>query len=320
MGLTPLFKLIANDKDVTDDLTKVMESISFHDENGIKADKLAITVSKSLDGYFKRPKYKDELKLYLYYQKEKKEFYSGLFIVQNTTAYNDGSLTINATATNFNKNLKVYKSRSFKAKSIKKIVGQIASENNLKVKCDYDHISFPYIAQTNESDISFLLRLSKDYHAVYGIKNNTIIFLRQDEKSILKTVTIDANKCVGNTPIIKNSNKTYYKSVTLKYQDTKQNKIKTIKVGSGEPTYNMQDTFIDNDKDNANLKFKAKAKLQELNKGIKSGSFKIGGFGIYARSKLKFLNINSEDNVTYHIDKIVHTLDDNGWNMNVEFS
>jgi len=170
------------------------------------------------------------------------------------------------------------------------------------------------MTQSNESDISFLGRIAKEYHAVYSIKNNTIIFLRQDEKNSLKTVIIDANEC--DTLTIKNSNKTYYKSVTLKYQDTKKNKIETIKIGDEEPVYNIQDTFIDN----SNLEYKAKAKLQSLNKGVKTGSFKIYGFGIYARSKLKFLNIKKEDDITYHIDKITHTLDENGWSMSVEFS
>ena len=312
MGLTPKFRLIANDTDVTEHLIKNLKSISFHDEDGIKADKLDITVF----GDFKRPKYKDELKLYLGYEEENKEFYCGLFIVQNTTAYNDGTLSISATATDFNASLKVLKNTSYEAMSVKEIVEQIAAAHDLKSKCDFDDIYFPYIAQTNESDISFLLRIAKEFHAVYSIKNNTIIFLRQDEKSILPTVTIDANECSGNTPIIKNSNKTYYKSVSLKYQDTKANEIKTIQVGTEEPIYNIQDTFIDS----ANLESKVKAKLQKLNKGIKSGSFKIYGFGIYARSKLKFLNIKKEDDITYHIDKIVHTLDSNGWNMRVEFS
>ena len=312
MGLTPLFRLIANDVDVTAHLSKNIKTLSFHDEDGLKADKLNFTVS----GAFKRPKYKDKLKLYLYYKEENKEFYCGLFIVQNTTVYQDGTLSISATATDFNESLKVMKNKSYEKVSIKEIVESIAKEHGLKSKCDYNYIYLPYIAQTNESDISFLGRIAKDYHAVYSIKNNTIIFLRQDEKSILSTVTIDAKECGGNTPIIKNSNKTFYKSVRLQYQDTKQNKVKTVQIGKEKPTYNVQDTFTDK----GNLESKAKAKLQVLNKGIKTGSFKIYGFAIYARSKLRLLHVKKEDDITYHIDKIVHTLDSSGWNMSVEFS
>jgi phage protein D len=310
MGLTPAFRLIANETDVTNHISKNLVSLNFHDEDGIKADKIDIKVF----GEFKRPKYKDELKLYLYYKEDSAEFYCGLFIVQNSTWNIDNTVTISATATNFSNSLKVLKNRSFEQKSIKNIVDGIANEHNLKSKCDFDDIYFPYIAQAHESDIAFLGRIAKDFNAVYSVKNGTIIFLRQDEKNILKTVTIDAKDCDSLT--IKNSNKTYYKSATLKYQDTKANKVETITVGSDEPIYNMQETFTNK----SNLEYKAKAKLKKLNKGVKSGSFKIYGFGIYARSNLKFLNINSADDVTYHIDTITHTLDDNGWNMSVEFS
>ena len=310
MGLTPLFKLIANNKNVTEHIAKNLKSISFNDEDGLKSDKIDITVH----GNFKRPQYKDELKLYLYYMEESKEFYCGLFIVQNSTWNIDGSVTISATATNFSNSFKELKNRSFEKMSVTDIVSQIATEQNLKIKCDYDEIIYPYKAQTNESDIAFLGRLAKELNAVYSIKNETIIFLRQDEKSILKTVTIDANDCDGLN--IKDSNKTFYQSAICKYQDTKENKIETIEVGSEKPTYKIQETFTDK----SNLEIQAKAKLSQLNKGVKSGSFKCAGFAIYARSNLKFLNIKDEDDVTYHIDTISHTLDENGWNMSVTFS
>ncbi|WP_324171972.1 hypothetical protein [Sulfurimonas sp.] len=310
MGLTPLFRLVANDKDVTSHIASNLKSISFSDEDGLKSDKIDISVY----GDFKRPQYKDELKLYLYYQEQSKEFYCGLFIVQNTTWNIDNSITISATATNFSNSLKELRNRSFKEISMKNIVSQIASEQNLKVKCDYDDIFYPYKAQSNESDIAFLGRMAKELNAVYSIKNETIIFLRQDEKSTLKTVTIDAKNCDSLT--IKNSNKTYYKSATCKYQDTKENKIQTIRVGDEKPSYQIQETFTNK----SNLEVQAKAKLTQLNKGVKSGSFKIAGFGIYARSNLRFLNIKQEDDVTYHIDTILHTLNDSGWNMSVTFS
>jgi phage protein D len=310
MGLKPLFRLVANNKDVTKHIASNLKSISFNDEDGLKSDKIDISVY----GDFKRPEYKDELKLYLYYQEQSKEFYCGLFIVQNSTWNIDNSVTISATATNFSNSLKELKNRSFQKMSMTDIVTQIGSEQELKIKCDFDDVFYPYKAQSNESDIAFLGRMAKELNAVYSIKNETIIFLRQDEKSTLKTVTIDANNCDGLT--IKNSNKTYYKSATCKYQDTKENKVETIEVGDKEPTYQMQETFTNK----SNLEVQAKAKLTQLNKGVKSGSFKIDGFGIYARSNLKFLNIKQEDDVTYHIDTISHTLDDSGWNMSVTFS
>lgn len=311
MGLTPRFRLIANDNDVTDHITKNLKSITFNDEDGLKSDKIDIAIY----GDFKRPQYKDELKLYLYYMEQSREFYCGIFIVQNSTRNKkDNSITISATATNFSNSLKELKNRSYKKLSMKSIVSQIASEQNLKYKCDFDDVFYPYKAQTNESDIAFLGRMAKDLNAVYSIKNDTVIFQRQDEKSTLKTVIINANNCDGLT--IKNSNKTYYKSVTCKYQNTKENKIQTIIIGDEKPSYQIQETFTDK----SNLEVQAKAKLTQLNKGIKSGSLKIDGFAIYARSKLRFLNIKKEDDVTYHIETISHTLDDNGWNMNLTFS
>lgn len=314
MGLTPTFRIIANNQDVTQHIKNNLISLSFNDQDGFKADKIELKVS----GDFKRPKYKDKLKLYLSYEEESKEFYCGLFIVQNTSLTNLGVLTITASAINLNNSLKELKNRSFTRKSIKVICSKIASEHGMLVKCDMQRFIIGYVAQTNESDLVFLKRLAQEYYAVFSIKNNTIIFLSQDDEkhSSLPSVTINANDCLDDTPIIKNSNKTYYSSINCKYQDTKENKIGNIKIGSGEPTYQMQTNYIDK----KNLEQQAKAKLRSLNKGIKSGSFKISGRAMYAKSLLRFENIKDEDNVLYQIDKIRHDLSENGWISTVEFS
>ncbi len=310
MGLTPAFRLIANGADVTEHIAKNLVSLSFKDEDGLKSDSIEVKVY----GDFKRPAYKDELKLYLSYEEESEEFYCGLFVVQNTVLTLDGVLSISATATNFSNSLKELKNREFKEMGMCEIVSQIGGEQGLSVKCDFDDVFYKYKAQTHESDIAFLGRLAKELNAVYSVKNDTILFLRQDEKASLKSVVIDALECESLS--IKNSNKTFYKSAVCNYHDTKKNSIEKVETGSEKPCYKMQKSFTNKN----NLKTETKAKLATLNRGIKSGSFKTAGRGIYARSTLRFLNITSEDDVAYRINSISHTLDGTGWSISAEFT
>ena len=63
-NFTPAFRILANDKDVTEHITKNLISLSFKDEAGIKSDEITLSVY----GTFKRPQYKDVLKLWIGYK------------------------------------------------------------------------------------------------------------------------------------------------------------------------------------------------------------------------------------------------------------
>ncbi|WP_201341706.1 hypothetical protein [Abyssogena phaseoliformis symbiont] len=57
--VTPNFRIIVNSKDVTNNIRRYLISISVTDNEKDEADELVISVSKK----FKRPSYKDEIKV-----------------------------------------------------------------------------------------------------------------------------------------------------------------------------------------------------------------------------------------------------------------
>ena len=312
---TPIFLLLANDKDVTDQLQKYVSSINFTDEAGTQSDSIKISIN---GGDFKRPSTNDELKLYLGY-KNQSFFFAGTFKVQTSTRTRNQSLTISATGVDFSMELKQKKSATFQSLSLKDVCSSIAKYHGLKLKSDFDDCFIKHLLQTNESDLNFLTRLAVDYNAIFSIKNGTLIFIKRNKHNAinkdLPVFKIDASIVENLT--IKHSNKLFYKSCMAKWHDTKLNQPKSVTAGADKPVVNITGAY----KDEAEALLKAEAKLSTVNKGIISGSFDMDGIEIYAGGNMELINtINGEDDGIYSIKSVKHKFSPTGgWTVGVEF-
>ena len=306
MGLTPDFKIEVNEKDVTDNVKKHLVSLSLKDEAGNKTDEINLT----LDNLYKRPEYKDKIKIYLGY-KESGLYFCGIFMVQ-TTEKNQNSLTIRATSVNFTIDLKKKHNRSFENITLSDLVGKIANEHNLNYKCDFKDVYFKHLAQTNESNLNLLNRLANMYHATFNIKNNTIIFIEKSNNETLPVFEINKDEVENYS--IKYANKTLYKSTKAIYHDTKENKTREITYGNEKPQFILQDSF----KSKEEALKKAKGILNLLNAGSVNGSLTITGRNIIAGAKLKLSGFG-EDDGEYSIKRVHHNLSGSGYIIRMEF-
>jgi len=305
----PQFKLLANDKDVTSTLQNNLQSISFIDHANDKADEITIVVT----GEFKRPQFKDELKLYLGYEEL---VFCGLFQVLEPTRTNDYNLSIKATGVKFSDTLKEKRDITYEYISIKDICSQIATRNDIKIKCDYDDVYPISIAQSGESDLHFLNRIAKDLNAIFNIKNNTLVFLKkikENKKSdALPRYIIDVK---NNTSLTTTAlGKTIYKSCKSTWHDTKDNEVKSVIVGSGTPQIQNKGSF----KTTAEAKLKAEALLQRALAGTIKGNLSVPGQIMFAGGIVEIIN-SLEDDGEYSITKASHTYDSKGWKTDIEF-
>jgi len=295
------FKIIANNKDITETISKNLISLSLIDEIGISADEVTIKVKND----FKKPKYGDELKIFIQGK------YYGIYIVQ-TTIKTQSDLTIKATATNFTNSLKKKHNRSFENIKVCELISKLANENNLEYKCDID-FTFKHLAQTDESDLNLLVRLSKQLNAQFNIKNNKIIFIKtKQENENLPKFNIDIKEAINYS--IKYNAKIIYNSVRAIYHNTKENKQKEIIYGSGEPQFVIQDSF----KNEAEAYKRAKSYYEMLNKGSVTGNVTIPGKEVRAGGILVLSGFNKDDG-EYSIKRVTHNLNGSEYTVRIEF-
>ncbi len=304
MELTADFKIIAQGQDITETIKKNLISLEVKDEDGNMADEVTITISS----IYKRPKYGDELEVFLGY-KETGLSKIGVFKVQTSTITNKHQMKFSATGVDFSGNLKVKKSREFLKISIKELVSKIASEHFLNAVCDVDDVYYPYIAQEDKSDLAFLQEIAKDNELIFNIKNNTLICAtkKQDELNY----TIDYKELIDIS--ITHSNKTKYESAKVIYRDTKENTDKEVLVLEGEPQLRCERSCQDEDE----AKRIGLASLTRANKGIVSGELTIPFKVIFAGGILNLTN--TTDDGEYGITSVSHTLDSSGFTTTLNF-
>ena len=288
-------------KPLNEDAKKALISLEIVDEIGIYSDELTLTFPNS----FKRPAYGDELTVTI------DGHYYGVFVVQ-TTSKTERNLSVKATATNFTKSLKEKKNRSFEKMCLTAIVNKIADEHALTAKCNLD-VCLQHESQTNESDLHFLHRLADKFNAQFNIKDKKIIFLKhKEENKSLPCFLVKSSEVISYS--LKHKAKAIYKSVTVKWQDTKENTTKSITVGSGKPCYELQDSF----KEEAEANSRAKALLERLNRGSVEGSITLPGCEIRAGGVLILQGFN-EDDGEYSIVKVAHTINSSGYSVKIDF-
>ena len=308
MGLTkPNYKLTLSGNIVKKEYVK---TITFKDEIDNKSDEITVTTTRE----FPRPSFGDVVTLELGYKDEGLAFV-GKFFVQSSTISNQ-NLIFRGTGADWTEEIKKRKNRKWEDIDVGGIVSKIAGENGLGNKCDKTHF-FRHEAQSHESDMHFLHRLSKFLDATLSVKNAKILFL--DKATPKPRYTCNLKEAISSS--IELVNKTMYKSAKCTYRDSKQNKDVTVTVGSGTPVLNIKKSFDTFSKNATHLKEVAKThatnQLNLVNIGTVRGTVKVEGTTEpKAGGEIEIVNSKYDDGV-YKIKRVTHTV--MGWSCVVEF-
>lgn len=305
VGIDPIYVLVVNGADVTTKMYENSASMTYTDNDGDQADSLDIKIA----GKWDIVKFTDTAELWLGYASSN-VWHVGTFVVQSVTVGAFQS-TIKATSANFNNGLKEKNNTVYKAKSIKKIVEEIATRQGLKSRCNVEG-SLEYLLQQNENDIHFLTRLAKDSNAIFKIKKNELIFVSRDKTN---THIIDVAECYGDGPVVDFNNRTIYGSAITEYWDTKENSVKSVRVGTGSPVLKVDEHF----ESRAEALRVLESKLKSENRGKVSGSLTIYGIDVVAGNKLELKGDKRFEGLKFGITRVTHSVGDGGFSTGLEF-
>lgn len=259
MGLTqpisPAFKLVANDADITAKIIDRFRSLRMVDETGAESDSLEVVLADHdpLNRIQKPPK-GAELELWLGYDGAATRM--GLFVFDEFER--EGwpcVVTLRCRAAVYDetvkgkKDLQTQKSRSWPNNTkLGDMVAKIAKEHGMQpaVAKDMAKLVLPHYDQTEESDISFLLRVLKHYDAIVKPAGGKLVVTKRGaSKTVsgddLPTVTIDSTEVTDFHLNV--SEREAPGTVVAFWHSTKQSKRNEVKVGSGDPVMRIRHYF-----------------------------------------------------------------------------
>lgn len=318
MVLTPNFKIIVNDKDMTEVIRANLISITYDDKEGEESDEVSI----SIHGIYNAPKFGDKIELYLGYSKLYK---CGSFTLQTVDRdFKAHTTEIRATAVNFaDTKTKIKKTRSWENTTLFGIARKIASEQGLGFKSNGEDVSIVSKLQQDMSDIEFIHSLAFDFGFLGCVKNSTLIIGKKVDTGTKSSgisggpkFELDMSELYSFE--ISEAYRNTYKSVVIEWQESSSGEIKSLRAGSGEPSYKMR---IAEPKSDSEAFSRANAKLNDLLKGGVSGKCTLAGANIVCGGSVSFKNTGASDidGRVFGVKSVSHSLNSSGYTIEVEF-
>lgn len=327
MGLTPEYRLLANQADITNTIRRRLVSLRYTDEAGLDSDMLEIVLTDhEPERPIDIPPTGAELELFLGYDGAAERI--GLFVADEVELAGwPGQMTIRARAAPFDTSkagktsLQTQKTRSWDAgKTIGDVVKTIAAEHGLEpaVADLLASIALPHLAQTDESDINFLSRVARRYDAVIKPAGGKLVLAKVGTS---KTVTGQSMPTVTLAPgdvtswRMSVSKREKSGTVVACWHDTQAAKRHEVQVGTGDPVTRLKMYYPNQDL----ARSAAQAEIQKRERGTVSVSVTLPGrTDLVAEGRLVLRGFRPGVNGEWSIKRTEHTLSGGGYVTSVE--
>lgn len=320
--MRPVFKIVANNTDITNKIKARLISLRITDESGLSSDSLEMQLDDRNNG-LTIPATGAELEVSIGYV-ESGLTLMGLYTVDEVElSAPPATMTIRAKAANMKASLKAQKTRSWHQTTIGDLVSVIAGDHNLipAVSDALDSVSIDHLDQTEESDLHFLTRLAQQHDAVAKPVNGKLLFVTKGTaKSVsgkaIAPISIHRHHVSGWRLTI--AERTKFQAVQAEWQDTDTGQRRSIVAGSGKPVFKLRSTYDDRQAATA----AAQAKLMWLNRQGSKGDLTInqGIPTISAETPLVLIDFREGVDGEWIATRVQHSLDNNGLRTTVEFN
>lgn len=252
LNVTPGFRVVANQADITATIASRFISLRLTDETGVTSDMLEITLADDPDDPIALPPTGAELELFLGYDGQLTRM--GMFVCDEIEMSGwPCNMVIRARGAVFDKtpkgkaNLQSQKTRSWAANTtMGAMVAKIAKEHGMEpaVSASLKSIPLPHIDQSDESDLNLLVRIGKKYDAIVKPADGKLVLAKRGEsKSVtgqeLEDITLTPDSGITSFHVTL-SKRDGAGTVVAYYHENKRAKRHEVKVGKGEPVQRLK--------------------------------------------------------------------------------
>lgn len=257
MAGRPAFRLTANGVDITAKIGGRVKALDVIDEAGYESDTLEVNLTDhDLAHPVEIPPTGAELGVWLGYDNNLQRL--GLFVADEIEVSGwPGEITIRARAAPYEaskggkSDLQTQKTRSWAAgTTLGAMVAKIAAEHGMApaVAASLASAALPHIDQTSESDVSFLVRVSRRFDAVVKPGDGKLIVAKRGESKAVSgqampAISLSARDCSRWS--MNRSTRDTDGSVVAYYHDLGAAQRKSVTVGSGDPVRQLRHSFPD---------------------------------------------------------------------------
>jgi len=219
------FRVVYSGKDVTEDVAPAVVEINYTD-NLTADDLLEITVENKdgrwLNSWF--PEDGDEIEVWVGWENL---YPLGKFTVRKVRFQpRNFTATITAVSHNLKKSIRrTKKNRSFEKTNLKKIVEQIASENQLQPVVEVPDVPIERVDQFDQTDAQFLKSLSEKFGCIFKVAGDRLVFVEESYLEGKDSPFVITPDSIIDIELSSDAGK-IYRACEVRYYDPKEGKEK----------------------------------------------------------------------------------------------
>ncbi len=310
--MIPQYVITANGTPITPLIAPILNSLTVTDETGEQADRLSISLDDSA-GTLELPRRGAILTLQLGLGLGLVDF--GRFTVDTVTAAGPPDiLRIEAHAVPMAGDGKMQRrrSRSWDGKTLGDIVKGIAGEHGLEavVATDLAAIDPGHLDQTDESDVSFLARIARDFSAALKVTAGKLAFVargasRTVSGAALPSVLLRRSDLSRWSATF--ADRDGFKSVSAAFCDLRAATTTEVLVGEWQPVFRLPHTYSNE----GNARRAARARLDDFarNTGGRVQLEMPARLEIIAETTVVVTGVRQGMDGSYVVRRVEHTLD-----------
>jgi phage protein D len=317
MSKRPAFRIQVNGTDWAGAMVARVKSVSVTDAAGLESDTVEVVLADDDRHHVELPPPGAELRVWLGYEGQLQDM--GLFVVDEVEAEGwPAQLTIRGRAAPYEASkggkldLQTQKTRAWpKGTTLGAIVAKIAKEHGMQpaVAPGLASIALPHFDQVSESDISFLVRVTRTLGAVVKPGAGSLVVVKRGEAKTangkpLPAVTIAAQDCTRWSVNI--SKRDTEGTVVAYYHDMGAAKRQHVQVGSGDPVRQLRHSYADE----ASAKRAAQAELDRRDRRSNALSLSaVGNEKLTAEARLVLAGFRAGTPTTWVVSRVAHRFD-----------
>ena len=315
----PYVQLFYNGYNVSADFSPYVSEIIYTDYEKEQSDELTVKLS-DYNGFFTgdwHPKKGDKLTATIGYV-GKSELKCGTFTIDEISFNFDASgdlADIKALAATTNSPIRTQNSRFFENKTLIQIAQYFGKIHGFKVVGSEGNVNVGRQNQFNETDLSFLARIARNYGYIFKLTDNLLTFTSAESLNSSNALFTLNRKDISSLSL-NNASTKKYKACSVKYFNPKTKKLCTYTAKREDGTDTLKLT--------QKVSSKAEA-IRIANANLKLGSKEITGSISLSEANELFcagINFNLLDfgnyNGIYHISSSTHSVSSNGWEVSGE--
>ena len=318
----PVFRVTYEGKNITEVISKYLESIDYTDNTADNSDEISITIDNTDHRWTNEwyPQKKDKVKLEIGYDDTLMD--CGTFTVDELEASGPPHMfKIRALAAGVSSPLRTKNSRAYEKQTLRKIAEAVASKYGYTVEGEILNINIERVTQNRETDLAFLKRVAGEYGHLFSVRDNKLVFtsIFQIEKG---QPVFTLNRAQVSRYSMKDQTVSTFKQATVKYHNPSEDETYFAGVGTEDSETldsGSEDELVLNVRAENPQQAEAKGKAaMKANQKTKTANIDVYGNPLLVAGNNIELTGFGEMSGKWHIKKSTHRITRAGYTTGIE--